>query len=66
MLNKFYNKIVLTVIALCLVIITIYIINSGFFKKTLTGNLFLIQKTMFISLEMRGKRFAQPILVPAA
>ena len=33
MLNKFCNKIVLTIIALCLVIITIYIINSGFFKK---------------------------------
>ena len=33
MLNKFYNKIVLTIIALCLVIITVYIINSGFFKK---------------------------------
>ena len=33
MFIKFYNKVILTFIALCLVIITVFIINSALFKK---------------------------------
>ena len=33
MFNKIYKKIILTIIALCLILITVYTINLSLFKK---------------------------------
>jgi len=55
MLNKFYNKIILTIITICLVIITVNIINTSFFKKNTDWKLVSDSKNHVYIFRNKGK-----------